>query len=236
MLIWHSIETGCPICNYRIKLRELGSGFATGQDSDLLIRMKGRHIIQAAIHTCLRCKYSGYPEDFNVTLRRSVAERFLAELSPTLRGSETPVPLPDLQYYWSYLCAQFRSLPELELGLRLLRASWCLRLPPSRDLPPPEIQKRQKLYLTGAIHHLRGDDRWNGPPVILYLLAELSRRNGEFPMAVGYFKRFLDRSVREPTAVPKYLRLAAMKLLRNAEQGHGQNRTMEEIVYADSPE
>jgi len=235
MIVWYSLEIGCPVCSYRSKIRELGGGFAVGQDSDLLVRMEGKHLIQAAIHTCLRCRYSGYAEDFTLTLRKSVAERFLAEVSPKLRKCEFLIPHPDLQYYWSYLCLALRSRSDRELGMRLLRAYWCLRLPPSRDLLPQEVDRRSKRYLTGAIHHLCRDSQEMRSPVQTYLIAELSRRNGEFPAAVGHFKRFLEMA-RGPGPVPAYLRLAARKLLRTAEQGDRRSRTMEEIVYADSPE
>ncbi len=207
-----------------------------GQDSDLLLRMEGQHIIQAAIHTCLRCRYSGYPDDFGVTIPRPKAERFLVELSAKLAGTGEDVPPPDLQYFWAYKCASFLNRSERELAERLIRAFWCLRLPPSSELPALLIEGRRKSYLTGAIHHLRQDGGGDAAPVRFYLLAELNRRAGEFPVAVGYFKRFLDSSAGGRLPVPAYLRLAAMKLLRAAEHGDGRDRTMEEIVYADSPE
>ena len=70
MLVWYNVEAACPICGQRLRLRELGGGFALGQDSDLLVRMEGRHVVQAAIHTCLRCSFSGYPEDFGGNVAR----------------------------------------------------------------------------------------------------------------------------------------------------------------------
>ncbi len=73
MVVWATLETTCPLCQNRLRVREVGSSFAAGQDSDLLIRMRGKHVIQAEIHTCLRCKFSGYTEDF--TNRNVPADR-----------------------------------------------------------------------------------------------------------------------------------------------------------------
>src|SRR5882672_4024317 len=176
MIVWYEVEISCPICAHRLKLRELGGGIALGQDSDLLLRMEGLHIIQAAIHSCLRCKYSGYPDDFGVTIPRPKAERFLVELSSKLSGPAEGAPPPDLQYYWAYRCASFLERPDRELAERLLRAYWCLRLSPSCDLPALEIESRRKAYLTGAIHHLRQDGGADAAPVRYYLVAELNRR------------------------------------------------------------
>ena len=64
MVVWFSREMSCPMCGSRVSGREVGGGFATGQDSDLLVRMKNKHIIQAEVHTCQSCRYSGYVKDF----------------------------------------------------------------------------------------------------------------------------------------------------------------------------
>jgi hypothetical protein len=240
MLVWYNVEASCPVCSHRLRLRELGGGVALGQDSDLLVRMEGKHTIQAAIHTCPRCRFSGYCDDFGATLPRPLVSRFLTELSPKLvnftGAGPGSTPPPDLQYFWGYKCAAFFGRDEGELAQRLLRAYWCLRLPPSSDLPSADLAERRKLYLGGAIQHLRQATRGKTNPVHLYLLGELNRKHGEFPTAVGYFKRFLDVSSTEQDAAPKYLRLAAIKLLRAAERSDSRERTMEEIVYADSPE
>ena len=236
MLVWHEIEAGCPICAVRLILRRLGGGFATGQDSDLLVRMDGQHIIQAEIHTCPRCRYSGFPEDFEVTIHRSAVERFLADVHPKLVTKGTGGPTPDLLYEWAYRCARFLGKPDRELGLLLLRAYWCLRLPPSCDLPEVVLDSRKTKYLSGSVHHLRQALEPESPPHQSYLLGELNRRRGEFAAAAAYFKRFLDSGSLRCAEVPMYLRLAAMKLLKSAEHCDPRDRTMEEIVYADSPE
>jgi hypothetical protein len=240
MLVWYNVEASCPVCSHRLRLRELGGGVALGQDSDLLVRMDGKHTIQVAIHTCTRCRFSGYPEDFGATMPRHLVQRFLTEVSPKLvafAGSPPgSVATPDLQYYWAYKCALFLGRDDAELSQRLLRAYWCLRLPPSTDLPAPDSEERRKVYLGAVIQHLRQATRGKCSPVQFYLLGELSRKYGEFPTAVGYFKRFLDVSSTDQESAPKYLRLAAIKLLRAAERSDSRERTMEEIVYADSPE
>lgn len=235
MLVWYDIEASCPVCASRLRIRQMGGGFALGQDSDLLVRMEGKHVVQEAIHTCLRCRFSGYGDDFAANIARPLAKRFLAELTPELvegSGKRGTTPLPDTQYYWAYRAGAFLGRAEGELGERLLRAYWCLRLPPSSDLPASEADQRRRRYLEGAIHHFRQGARANAAPVWLYLLGELNRKCGEYPAAVGYFKRFLETS--SEGGVPRYLRLAAIKLLQAAEHHDGRDRTMEEIVYAES--
>jgi hypothetical protein len=240
MSVWYNVEASCPICAQRLRIRELGGGFALGQDSDLLVRMEGKHVVQAAIHTCLRCRFSGYSEDFGGNIPRALAQRFLAEVTPKLSGAPagllpTP-PLPDVQYYWSYRSGVFLARADSDLGQRLLRAYWCLRLPPSCDLPGGEISERRKVYLVGATHHLRQAWRPEPTPLQLYMLGELYRKNSDYPTSVGYFKKFLDSSAEGEKTAPRYLRLAAMKLLRAAEHSDSRDKTMEEIVYADSAE
>ncbi len=238
MVVWFNIESSCPMCGRRLRLRQVGGGFALGQDSDLLVRMEGRHTIQAAIHTCLGCRYSGYADDFGLSPSEAIAKRFRTEITPRLGGAPagkmTTTPLPDLQYYWAFRCAAFLGRENGELGERLLRAYWCLRLPPSRDLSPDEVANRRRVYLSGAIHHLREDARDGSTGTKLYLLGELNRRHGEFPIAESYFKRFLDTTGGGRGGSPKYLRLAAIKLLRATEHCDSRDRTMEEIVYSES--
>ena len=80
MQVWYNVEASCPVCRHRLRLRELGGGVALGQDSDLLVRMDGKHTIQVAIHTCTRCRFSGYCEDFGATMPQHLVQRFLTEV------------------------------------------------------------------------------------------------------------------------------------------------------------
>lgn len=232
MVITHDREVSCPACGTRVEIREPGGCIALGQDSDLLVRMAPPHIIQVEIHTCPRCRFSGYPDDFTASIRQSQAERFLSELVPKLAADSRPAH-PDSQYLWAYRCGSILGHDDGALGLKLLRAFWCLRLPPSSELPCEELAQRRRVYLKGAVHHLRRDARWKVLPAWTYLLGELSRKAGDFPAAEFYFKRFLDAADRNE-GVSRYLRLAAIRLLRAAARSDGRDMTMEEIVYADS--
>jgi uncharacterized protein (DUF2225 family) len=234
MVITHDIEVSCPICGTRVEIRELGGCIAKGQDSDLLVRMDGPHAIQIEINTCPRCRFSGYPDEFAASLGRAQVERFISDLVPRLAADSRPVQ-PDSQYLWAYRCGSFLGQDDGSLGLKLLRAYWCLRLPPSNELSGEELAERRGVYLKGAVHHLRLDVRGEGVPARLYILAELCRRAGDFPAAAFHFKKFLDTANRDES-VPRYLRLAAIKLLRAAERSQDRDMTMEEIVYADSAE
>ncbi len=37
MIIWYNVEASCPVCGHRLQLRELGGGFAVG-DNGLVLR------------------------------------------------------------------------------------------------------------------------------------------------------------------------------------------------------
>ena len=246
MVIWHTIESGCPMCGNRVRLREVGGGFALGQDSDLLVRMKDKHVLQALIHTCLRCRFSGYDEDFQISIAPDVAERFRKFVTPQLGapGAEPrATPLPDVQYYWAFRAAEALGKSHGELGRLLLRAYWCLRLAPSLDLSEEEHEARRRLYLPAAIAQLSQDAAREGDAIHHYLLGELSRRNGQFSAAIDFFHQALEYGSDEDDPpdsrqrqLPRYLRLAAHKLLRAAEECDSRDRTMEEIIYADSPD
>jgi uncharacterized protein (DUF2225 family) len=237
MVIWFTLEASCPICSNRVRLREVGSGFAMGQDSDLFVRMEGKHIIQAEVHTCLKCHYSGYSSDFTRTVSAPAMRRFAEKVSPLLldegmardrkrRTDYARTPLPDIQYYWAYKSAEALALPPAEQGMRLVRAYWCLRLDPSAKLPAARIKTLKRAYLRGAIQKLRQGVRFERDRNIVYLIAELCRRNENFLLAMSYFRRFIDR---EPGA--RYLKVAAKKLLQAARQQVSDDASMEEVLY-----
>lgn len=244
------------MCQTRIRVREVGSGFALGQDSDLLLRMSGKHVIQAEIHTCPKCRFSGYTVDFMQTVSASIQQRFLERVSSTLvddfpapalsthpastslkpalgdgsSAGKAPVPartpLPHVQYHWAYRAAEALGLPPTPQGDRLLRAYWCLRLAPSVNLPLGQRKALGRIYLKGAIQKLRQGLRQDENPNRLYLIAELCRRNENFLLAVSYFRRFLER---ENGA--RYLRQAAVKLVQAARERTSGEMSMEEVLY-----
>jgi uncharacterized protein (DUF2225 family) len=247
MLVWTTNEAACPMCGTRLRVRSIGGGFALGQDTDLLVRMPGRHVIQAEIHTCSACRFSGYASDFlELQVSEPMVERYFREFAEKLyatgdgRGRASGAPLPHLQYYWSALVAPLLGLPPKETGFRMLRAYWCLRLSPSSRLPAKERDGLGKLYLRRAIAYLRKALRHEQDSALVYLIGELCRRNGSFVRAQHYFDRFLGSSacgVRSEKSL-EYLRRAARKLLEAVERQDAADKSMEEILYpaADEPE
>ncbi len=240
MVVWSTLEASCPVCGNRTRLREVGSGFTLGQDSDLLVRMSGKHVIQAEVHTCHKCRFSGYTADFLRTLSPAVRQRFLTEVSPSLvdelftgpRGEPqtSRTPLPDVQYHWASRTAEAIALPPAEQGERWLKAYWCLRLPPSAHLPPAVLKSVKRLYLKWAIVKLRQCLRFEQDRNRVYLVAELCRRNRNFHMAVSYFDRFLEEK-----EGARYLKQAAAKLLQLARDHVADELTMEEVLYDSKP-
>jgi hypothetical protein len=241
MVVWSSLEASCPICSNRLQLREVGGAVVLGQDSDLLVRMSGKHVIQAEVHTCRHCRYSGFTPDFLHTFAPGVQQRFLREVTPVLsRDLPGPVrdgtppghtPLPHLQYFWAFKTAAALGLSTLAQGKRLLRAYWCLRLEPATGLSPRTLKELERLYLRGTIQKLRQSLRFEKDANLLYLVAELCRRNGNFLLAVSYFRRFIKSAKGAP-----YLRRAAPRLLDLAARKRASGVTMEEVLYNRSHE
>lgn len=245
MIVWSTVETSCPICRHRLRVREVGGGFATGQDSDLLIRMEGKHVIQAEIHSCQNCKFSGPAEDFmDRTITKGMIDRFVSDVVDRLTDDSSRhsrnwnptvsrTPLPHVQHYWSALTGEALGLPASEIGRRYLRAYWSLRLAPSRDLPAAELKVLRKRYLQETIALLRHGLRRERNRVVVYLVGELCRRNSNFGLAEQYFDRFLYRE-----EGPSYLKQAARKLQASVRDGDSGERTMEQVLYdqeQDSP-
>ena len=87
------------------------------------------------------------------------------------------------------------------------------------------------MYLRGAIQKLRQSLRYEKDANLLYLVAELCRRNGNFLLAASYFRRFIKTAKGAP-----YLRRAAPRLLELAARKCASGVTMEEILYNRSHE
>jgi hypothetical protein len=66
--------------------------------------------------------------------------------------------------------------------------------------------------------------------VLVYLIAELCRRNGNFVLATQYFERFLERE-----RGPRYLKHAARNLMEAARQRDSSEKTMEETLSGEKP-
>ncbi|MCZ6792772.1 MAG: DUF2225 domain-containing protein [Planctomycetota bacterium] len=254
------METTCPLCKNRLRVREVGGGFAKSQDSDLLIRMQGRHVIQAEIHTCLRCRFSGTTEDFTSrTVPAERIKRYFSDVLPRLSdhpetdsavlglrrpgagGDSRPsntrrrklrhisrTPLPHVQYYWAALVGPTLGLAPTEIGLHFVRAYWCLRLAPAADLAETLLKPLRKVFLRGAIRHLRQGLRNEKNRALVYLIAELCRRNDYFGLANHYFERFLYKEKH----VPSYLKRAARRLFVASRNGDSQEKSMEDVLYA----
>jgi len=228
------------MCGNRTRLREVGSGFTLGQDSDLLVRMGGKHIIQAEVHTCHKCHFSGYSADFMRTVSPATRKRFLEDVSPLLvdelaagspgNSEYARTPLPDVQYHWAARTAEAIGLPPGQQGERWIRAYWCLRLAPSSLLPPSVLRCVKRLYLKWAIQKLRQNLRVERDRNRVYLIAELCRRNGNFLLAVSYFRKFIDDE-----NGTLYLKQAAAKLLRLSQNHVCDELTMEDVLYGGAP-
>ncbi len=141
-------------------------------------------------------------------------------------------PMPHIQYYWAAKTGEPLGFSSQEQGERILRAYWCLRVSPSSKLPARNLKQLRKRYLTEAIRKFRQGLRHQKDPNIVYLVAELCRRNGNFLLATGYFRRFFEKS---PGAC-EYLLQASEKLYLVAKEKLATELSMEEVLYDPAPE
>ena len=93
------------------------------------------------------------------------------------------------------------------------------------------IKSRKKVYLKAAIQKRRQGLRGSRDRNIVYLIAELCRRNGNFSLAATYFGRFRERE-----SGARYLKQAAAKLSQLARDRVAGEISMEEILYDRAPE
>jgi len=252
MIVWSTIEVSCPMCAQRLPLRCVGGGVAKGQDSDLFVRMSGEHVIQAEIHCCPKCHFAGLARDFlDRQISEPMVERFFHEYAERLHDEDAPEddeveeeelevddvdecsPLPHTRYAWSAVLAPLLGLTPKEIGLRMLRAYWCLRIEPSAALPRNDRSALRTLYLRQAIAFLRKSLRQEKDPNLVYLVAELCRRNGSFVRSENYFDRFLTRcaSANGSRLEESYLHRAAQRLVAAARAHDASEKTMEELLY-----
>ena len=228
MVVWSTIEAKCPACSNGLRIREVGSGFAVGQDSDLLIQMKGKHIIQAEIHTCHRCGYSGYRDDFFTQAGKAglLIPEHLQKYS-AMNKEYKRTPLPHEQYYRTFQIRElFDEGDPIDRALLLVRAYWCLRLAPSSKLDAKELKGLENLYLKEAIKQFRKSISKRNSATLYYLLAEICRRAGNFSQSTFYFKKAMQHDL-----LPEYLMTASKKLLLAAQEKIDNHMSIEGVLY-----
>ncbi len=140
--------------------------------------------------------------------------------------------MPHIQYYWAAKTGEALGYSPQEQGERILRGYWCLRISPSSKLSASSLKRLRKRYLTEAIRKFRQGLRHQKDPNVVYLVAELCRRNGNFLLATGYFRRFFEKSA----GACEYLRQASEKLFLVAKEKLSTELSMEEILYNPAPE
>lgn len=221
----------CPACFSEVPAFEITSTNQVGQDTDFCPRTMGFHTVPMVVSTCRGCGYSGYADDFeDKTLDDGERERFLEA-----RVQDGLIPLEarlrsiqaDHSYYLAFLTAKHFKSSHEDLADLLLRAYWCLRID---DLRPNDTVAASK-YRTAAIGEFlmaiieSRDASIEDRRSWVYLVAELSRREGDFERAVEYYDRFLADPPPE-----RAWSTAATALKELALVGDSSNLGFEEII------
>lgn len=203
----------CPVCQTAFSHDQAVPGAEQGRDSDYRPRHAGRDPVPSQVLSCPTCRYSAYAEGFDAEGELGEEEKLLlgeaSEVPPRgsteLPGDDELGPLrnflgrPDLFEGLSpgepfgaaryVLAARIREFLEesdaLGAAWLFLRASWCARGQGNR-----ELELRCQREVLGRLRKLLDEKKLESAerPRALYLVAELSRRAGDFTSAVNAFE------------------------------------------------
>ncbi len=220
----------CPICEEEVPGADLQSTNQVGQYTDFCPITMGFHAVPLVIQACRNCGYAGYAFDFEG--RSFTPAEKLAFLDAKIPEGLIPLEArletlePDHEYYLACLTRRYFGAPAQELGDLLLKASWCLRLEggrPNDDVAASRYRREAIREFECALRTKEGDD--DRKREILYLLAELNRRQGDFERAETFFSAFLD----DPPPEKEWTR-AARVLLETSRAGDAADHTFEEVL------
>ena len=218
----------CPVCSSDVRAFEITSTNQMGQDTDFCPRTAGFHAVPLVISACRSCGYAGYASVFEERELSSDQKAAFHEA----RIPDVLIPLEarlnDIRSDHAYLLAaatarHFRE-PYEDVANLLLRASWCLRI----DGRSGDAVAAHKYRSEAISEFIRAFDVPDAEPehrrAWTYFVAELSRREGDFPAAAVWFSRFID----DPPAEREWVE-AAKTLLSRANAGDASNLGFEDL-------
>jgi len=228
----------CPVCGTQFAAESPIPGAYLGRDTDLKPRFAVADPIAFLLQACPSCRYAAGREGFESTrdesddelglpLRlgdrpalRSVApsEDDLEDLRRWIGRGELVSGLPHEgrelsgaeKYVLAARCREFLGEDDLTaLAEFYLRGSWCARAGGDRDMERT-CQRDAVVRLQQALDHSKilETDRSRS----LYLIAELSRRSGDFPRAVDLFSQLEGAHESEQEEDAFFARLASRQM------------------------
>lgn len=120
------VDGSCPVCGQKLVLHQVvSSNNFGGRDRDLCEHAVGEQALLVAPHTCPRCLFSGYPEEFSSPASESLKQLVLRQRVLRAAG--------ELSKAWVRhdLIAQrllLEGAPPERLGEQYLRTAWAVRL------------------------------------------------------------------------------------------------------------
>jgi hypothetical protein len=178
------VEVTCALCGEVFDAREM-TGFepAAAQDTELRTYSPvdpWKHLL----HTCPACGFTDY--DHHVDLDDTVKTRIRAYLTMYCRDQDPDAFVPWQQFEVLAEMSRLIGKPSSEVGKAYLRAAWMAD--DDRDDDRATSFRKQAIEL--FVQSLeKGEAPPGETPFIVYMVAELKRRTGEFDEALEWFKK-----------------------------------------------
>jgi uncharacterized protein (DUF2225 family) len=195
MTTFREVDLNCPCCGNRFESSTWGSTNTLGQETtDLYQYARGYQPLPLYIHTCDRCGYTGYRDDFQETeISEKVKELIKEKLTPLAMDEEA---FPGQRYECAAWIAEWREIPSLAIGNLYLRAAYCCCV-------YDENREDESRYRRQAIKHFENAIQKKEVPedqiaAYTYLIGELYRRVGERENAGVWFDQVPELVGQDP--------------------------------------
>jgi Uncharacterized protein conserved in bacteria (DUF2225) len=183
---YKQIEMICPVDGTKVPGHIIEVFASAGTDRDFCQSFAGKSLYELWVSTCPTCGYSGYVEDFSLTLQPDVKQKVLTKI----KASEKITLLSPWDKYWlTGQIYQWRKARAIDIGNVYLRGTCSMR---GTRLGPADRVK-EKVIRAEAIKFLRKAEKQGQFPLseianAKYLIGELYRRNEQFDKAIRYYE------------------------------------------------
>jgi tetratricopeptide (TPR) repeat protein len=189
------IYVACKNCGQQIPTVTIGSTNTCGElHTDLYQENGGAQVIDYMLTICPSCLFVDYTDNFQAVEEPATEENVLWEEMDKLKTKYTPA----MQYIMLAERLEKENSNSAKIADVYLTASWSERMRYSQDnleeaeKRPAESIDLEKRCQQKAIEYfikIISQDGNNGTAYILYLIAELLRRTGEFTRSIEFFKK-----------------------------------------------
>ena len=179
----------CPIDNKEVSFCVTMSMSTFGTTKDFQSQGAIGSHYEELINSCPKCHFSGYIDDFKVTLNedeKSIIKDYLAKLEKVKIDNAREC----------LIAAEIKQLlkkPNREIAFCYVTGSYLLREKTKQDAFRKELQTKASENLITALTKNEYEDK-TVIANINYLIAEMARRNGNFEKAI----QFYDLAINDP--------------------------------------